>query len=122
MIQSMRLIRFQFHRGVSRRHAARRWRRSALAMAIGLLGIAQVPMSAGFTIVGALRGAGDTRAVLNMTLISVWGVRLIGTWFAVQVLHLGLMGAWLVMALDWCTRAAVALVRWKSGHWKHRKV
>ena len=38
MIQSMRLIRFQFHRGVSRRHAARRWRRSALAMAIGLLG------------------------------------------------------------------------------------
>lgn len=92
------------------------------ALSLRIMGIAQVPMSAGFTIVGALRGAGDTRAVLKMTLISVWGVRLIGTWFAVQVLHLGLMGAWLVMALDWCTRAAVALIRWKSGHWKHRKV
>ncbi len=92
------------------------------ALSLRIMGIAQVPMSAGFTIVGALRGAGDTKAVLYLTLISVWGVRLIGTWLAVTVLHLGLAGAWLVMALDWCTRAAVSLIRWRSGRWKLRKV
>ncbi len=92
------------------------------ALCLRIMAFAQIPMSAGFTIVGALRGAGDTKAVLYLTIFSVWVVRLTGTWFAVKVLGLGLVGAWLVMALDWFTRATVFIIRWKAGHWKERKV
>jgi len=92
------------------------------AMCLRIMGLVQIPMSTGFTIVGALRGAGDTKAVLFLTMFSVWCVRFMGSWFAVNVLGLGLFGAWAVMALDWCTRATVFMLRWKTGHWKERKV
>jgi putative MATE family efflux protein len=92
------------------------------ALCLRIMAFAQVPMSAGFAIIGALRGAGDTKAVLYLTIFSVWGVRLIGTWLVIRVLGLGLAGAWLVMALDWYTRAAVSIVRWKAGYWKHSRV
>ncbi|HOA15931.1 MAG TPA: MATE family efflux transporter [Bacillota bacterium] len=92
------------------------------SMCLRIMALAQIPMSTGLTIVGALRGAGDTRAVLYLTMFSVWIVRFVGSIIAVKTLGLGLFGAWIVMALDWYTRAAVFILRWKAGHWKERKV
>lgn len=92
------------------------------SMCLRIMAFAQIPMSVGLTIVGALRGAGDTKAVLFLTMFSVWVVRFVGSWYAVRVLGLGLFGAWVVMALDWYTRAFVFLLRWRAGHWKEKRV
>ncbi|MEA4884052.1 MAG: MATE family efflux transporter [Clostridia bacterium] len=87
-----------------------------------IMAIAQVPMSAGYTIVGALRGAGDTRAVLYLTIASVWGVRFFLAWLFVNVLGLGLRGAWYAMALDWVARGSISMVRFSSGRWRDMSV
>ena len=91
------------------------------AMCLRIMGLVQIPMSTGFTIVGALRGHWRHESGALPYDVRVWCVRFVGSWFAVRVLGLGTFGAWAVMALDWCMRATV-FIRWKAGHWKERKV
>ena len=87
-----------------------------------IMAMAQIPMASAFVVMGALRGAGDTRAVLFLTLASVWGVRLGLAWFFVNVLELGLKGAWYAMALDWVARSSIAIARFAGGRWKTMNV
>lgn len=70
---------------------------------------------------GALRGAGDTRTVLIVTFIGIWGLRLIGAIIGVQV-GLGLLGAWIAMCLDQLGRSTLLFSRFKKGNWKNLKV
>jgi len=71
---------------------------------------------------GALRGAGDTRWPLYITIICMWGVRLLTAWFFVYVLDLGLMGAWFGMALDFIARGILMFIRFNRGDWKNIEV
>jgi len=71
---------------------------------------------------GSLRGAGDTRFVMVITLIGIWGVRLTLAYFFVQVLGLGLMGAWFAMSLDQFTRGTLAFLRFRHGGWQQARV
>ena len=87
-----------------------------------IMAMEQIPMAAAFVVMGALRGAGDTRAVLFLTAASVWGVRLGLAWFFVNVLELGLKGAWYAMALDWVARSSIAIARFAGGRWKTMSV
>lgn len=87
-----------------------------------IIAIVQLPMSSAFTLVGALRGAGDTRAVLAFILTAVWLVRLPLVHLFVRVFGWGLAGAWVAMAVDWCTRGTVGMVRFRKGKWKSMRI
>jgi putative MATE family efflux protein len=71
-----------------------------------------------FVLVGALRGAGDTRYVLLAQGASIWLVR-IPLAFALAVpAGLGLLGVWMAIIADVSIRAMLLGLRFRSGAWK----
>ncbi|NQU24094.1 MAG: MATE family efflux transporter [Candidatus Nealsonbacteria bacterium] len=84
---------------------------------------------------GALRGAGDTRWVLGISLIGLLGVRIpLAYWLALDQIvflptghtipgwDLGVLGAWYAMVVDLSVRAALVLYRFSHGGWKKTEV
>ncbi len=72
--------------------------------------------------VGALRGAGDTRFPLLITIIGTIALRLpLGYLFGV-VLGGGLLGAWIGMFGDMLWRAIAAFIRFANGAWLKTRV
>ena len=75
-------------------------------------------LSISMSLGGALRGAGDTRAVLAIMSVGVWGVRLGPAYLLAVVAGLGVPGAWLAAIIDINTRAFLMLLRFRQGRWK----
>lgn len=71
---------------------------------------------------GALRGAGDTKWVMYITMIGNWGIRLLLSIFFAFYLNLGLNGFWLAMGLDVLARGVLISRRFLSGKWKDLQV
>jgi putative MATE family efflux protein len=90
--------------------------------AIHIGAFAQPSMAASFVFMGALRGAGDTRTTLAITVTSIWVVRLGVAYLGAQVLHLGLAGAWLGIWADFSVRALFGWLRFRSGRWQAIRV
>jgi putative MATE family efflux protein len=88
------------------------------AMVLKIIGVVQPAQSTQFILSGGLRGAGDTRWPLYSTILGIWGVRVVVGYFLAVQLGLGLLGAWMGMALDQCTRALVISHRFNRGGWK----
>jgi len=78
---------------------------------IVILQIAQVIFS------GCLRGAGDTKAVALISLISVAIIRPLAGWIFVYPLEMGLVGAWIGLLIDQFMRFILTLTRFGSGKW-----
>lgn len=87
-----------------------------------IVALSQPFLAATMGFAGALRGAGDTKWVLVITIVGVWGVRLVLAYILVKILDLGLIGAWIAMSLDLTVRGILYFIRFKSGKWKHIKV
>jgi Na+-driven multidrug efflux pump len=68
-------------------------------------------------LVGGLRGAGDTRFPLFISVIGSLVIRVSLGWLCGMVLGWGLMGAWVGMFGDMIWRAAMATFRFRSGRW-----
>lgn len=68
---------------------------------------------------GALRGAGDTRWPLYISMISMWGVRIILAWIMIGRFGLGLKSAWVAMVVDLAVRGILIFIRYKNGRWKN---
>jgi putative MATE family efflux protein len=113
--------------------------RDELAILVGrLLKIVALscPSLAVLTVVlGALRGAGDTRSTLAITFIGLVGVRLPGAcllaWNEVPIpftelsipgAGLGVAGAWWAMVTDVILRSLLAAARFALGGWKRIRV
>lgn len=95
-------------------------RQGALTVRIGAL--IQPILAASFVFSGSLRGAGDTRTTLVITISSVWGLRLVTTYLLGMTLGLGLAGAWLAISTDFAFRALMFWQRFRSGKWQTIKV
>jgi putative MATE family efflux protein len=83
---------------------------------------AQPAIAAAFVFAGALRGAGDTRAAMAITITSAWGLRLVLTYLLGVVFGLGLFGVWLSFNADWLFRATLFWLRFRSGKWRTLQV
>ncbi len=85
--------------------------------ALRIIAVAQPFMLSNFIISGSLRGAGDTRWTLYITMAGVWGVRVALAYLLAIRLNMGLYGAWIAMAMDMATRAVLLALRFRAGHW-----
>lgn len=99
---------------------------SAVQLAAGdnlkIMAISQPFLAYVMVLAGALRGAGDTKFVLLVTLVGTWGSRVVMGWFLGIFLGLGLRGVWMAMVLDNLVRAAMMIGRYRAGQWKNIRV
>jgi putative MATE family efflux protein len=90
------------------------------AMHVGAL--AQPFMATSFVFMNSLRGAGDTRITLIITVASIWLVRLGAAYLGAHVLGWGLAGAWLGILADFACRGLFGWLRFRGGKWQTLKV
>jgi putative MATE family efflux protein len=77
------------------------------------------PFMAFATVMGmSLRGAGDTRTVLAVTVVCSVVVRLAATWIFAMTLGFGLVGVWMGSTADWMLRSLLLGVAWMRGRWR----
>lgn len=77
--------------------------------------------SSQFILAGALRGAGDTKAIAVFMFITVLLVRP-GLATLLVSCGMGLWGAWIALAADQALRSFLVLLRYNSGKWKKIKI
>ncbi len=90
--------------------------------ALAVVGIGQPAQALIFALGGALRGAGDTRYPLVVSLVNWFLVRLPLAYVLAFPLGLGLTGIWLGVTVDYFVRAALLALRFRSGAWARVKV
>lgn len=89
---------------------------ASLAVRISAL---ELPVLALYMIYGgALRGAGDTRSPMFVSLIGAVFFRVAAVWTLAVGLGLGLAGVWLGTAVDWAGRALLMWLLYRRGAWK----
>lgn len=71
---------------------------------------------------GALRGAGDTKAVAIVIFLGIVVLRPLLAYSLVYGLNLGLVGVWLSVVGDQTLRSSFTLYRYATGKWKTIKV
>lgn len=75
-----------------------------------------------FTLPCGLRGAGDARFTMLVSIVSMWICRICMSYLLGQTLGMGLMGVWIAMVLDWVVRDVFFLARYLKGTWKKMRV
>ena len=83
-----------------------------------ILAIFQTLLVVSIVYIHALRGAGDTRFPLLITVVGVI-IRVTLAWIFGVLLHGGLLGAWMGMFGDMLWRAGAAATRYARGQWVH---
>lgn len=91
-------------------------------MALKIVSICQPFSGASMVLAGALRGAGDTKSVLLITYLGIFLIRIPITYLFLDILNLGLAGAWIVMTIDLAIRSSLAFYVFKRGKWKYLQV
>ena len=92
------------------------------ARALLVTAVAQ-PFMALATVAGmSLRGAGDTRTVLGVTVWCAVLVRLAATWFFAITLGLGIVGVWMGSTSDWVCRSVMLGIAYARGRWRGVRV
>ena len=91
-------------------------------MALKIVSICQPFSGASMVLAGALRGAGDTKSVLFITYLGIFLIRIPITYLFLDVLNLGLAGAWIVMTIDLAIRSSIAFYIFRRGKWKYLQV
>ncbi|MDV7393981.1 MATE family efflux transporter, partial [Arthrospira platensis SPKY1] len=85
---------------------------------IRIAAASQIFMAAFFVLGGVLRGAGDTRSPLMVTLIGTIPLRLGLVWLFGFYFGWGIQGVWWACVIDWAMRAAMMFYFFRRGKWK----
>lgn len=75
-----------------------------------------------FTLSSGMRAAGDVRFTMVISICSMFIFRISFAVILGVVFHLGVIGVWIAMGIDWSFRSIVFLLRFKRGKWKTFKV
>lgn len=75
-----------------------------------------------FLLPNSLRAAGDVKFTMLTSTISMWAFRIGFCFILTGPLHLGVLGVWDAMYIDWAVRMVVFICRYRSGKWKTKKV
>lgn len=71
-----------------------------------------------FTLPNTLRAAGDVMWTMAIAIISMWVFRIGTAYFFSNVFHLGLIGIWIAMTIDWMFRGICYEIRYHGGKWE----
>ncbi|HJC25262.1 MAG TPA: MATE family efflux transporter [Candidatus Eisenbergiella merdavium] len=71
-----------------------------------------------FTVPNTLRSAGDVIWTMAIAIFSMWIFRIGASYLFTYVFHLGLLGVWAAMVVDWVFRAACYAVRYRGHRWE----
>ena len=66
---------------------------------------------------GCLRGTGDVKYCLRVSLLSVTIIRTAVTWLLTSIIPLGLAGIWLGVLSDQLSRYLLLMSRFRKGDW-----
>ncbi len=75
-----------------------------------------------FTLPSALRGAGDVKYSMVVSIIAMWLGRVVLTYILVMHFNLSILGVWIGMFADWFIRGSLYVLRFKSGRWLEKKI
>ena len=92
------------------------------AQLLRIAGLAMFPLAIEMVLIGALRGAGDTRWPLLFTFVGFLGIRIPLAYLAIDVFQWGVLGAWYAMLIDLSARCLMVLYRFYHGSWKKIQV
>ncbi len=87
-----------------------------------IIALIQPFQASAFAISGGLRGAGDTVSTLIVTMTGVIIIRLSVANLLINIVGMGLAGAWIAMLSDQIIRSIGIVIRYKTGKWKHIKL
>lgn len=87
-----------------------------------LIAIIQPFQSSQLILAGGLRGAGDTVWTLVSTFIGILLIRVVLAYYFINVLHMGLIGAWIAIVIDQLARWILITYRFKTDKWKYIKI
>lgn len=90
--------------------------------ALKIIALVQPFQSSQLILAGALRGAGDTVWPLVATFVGVFGFRVILAHVFVNIMGLGLIGAWYAVFADQFIRWTFVYGRFRTNKWKHVKI
>jgi len=86
-----------------------------------IVGLSQIPLAISFVLAGALRGAGDSKRTLRISLTSLWLVRIIPafvlTWYFEDIIWV-----YIAMISDTFVKAFFLWRAFDKGEWKRIKV
>lgn len=71
-----------------------------------------------FSLPNALRAANDVKFTMWISMISMWVWRIGFSYFMVFVLHLGVLGVWIAMTIDWLFRSVFFVIRLKQEKYR----
>ena len=94
------------------------WTISLAASVLVVAAIMQPLQSSQLILAGALRGAGDTKAVAFCTFVGIIIIRPLVSLTLINLFNVGLIGAWIAFLLDQSIRSVYTLVRFNSGKWQ----
>ena len=89
------------------------------AVALRLVSVCQPFQAVSMVLSGCLRGAGDTKAVLWITVIGMYLIRIPITYLFLYKMETGLAGAWIVMTIDLGFRSIACYKVFKKGKWSY---
>lgn len=92
------------------------------SMALKIIALVQPFQSSQLILAGALRGAGDTMWPLVATFIGIFFFRVFLAYIFVNVLMMGLMGAWLAVLADQLIRWVFVYGRFRTNKWKYIRI
>jgi Na+-driven multidrug efflux pump len=90
--------------------------------ALRIAGLSQVAFAAMMIYGGALRGAGDTTAVMTRNLSSALVIRALGAAVLVKGFGLGFLAVWWLLVIDLVVRGGLLAARFYRGSWVDKEV
>ena len=88
------------------------------ALCVMVAAFEQPTLALAYVFAGALRGAGDTRWPMYVTILGVWVFRMPLVYLCVHVWQFGIVGVWVVTVLDFLLRSLVLWWRFRGSVWK----
>lgn len=90
------------------------------AAVLRLVALTEPVYGVGIILDGVFDGIGATRIPLICSVSTMWGIRILGTWIAVSLLHLSLPAVWGCMVANNIAKTALETAVFARGGWRRR--
>jgi putative MATE family efflux protein len=80
--------------------------------------LASLIWAASFALPNALRAANDVKFTMVISIASMWIWRIGFSYVLAIMLHLGVLGVWIAMTIDWLFRAVCFIIRFKKEKYR----